>query len=397
MHHRPEIHVSIDVGCYQHSVAVGLSSGEVLEEFDIAHDPNGFSDFFRRIETQQKRYSSAPVCVAMEGYNGHARPFDSLIRQRDYRLFNINNLKLARFKEIFPAAAKTDRIDARKGLELFQLADHLPLAKGVLQEIAATPSVNDKLKRLTRRRKALVEEKVSLLSRLQTDLRATCPSLLAQTRDVSNRWFLNFLTHTDELTKLARLRPTTVSQIPGIGKKYSAIIRQWQAEAEFSHDVDYVGPMILEDAKRILELLSAIKALQSECEALMPESDLAERIDSLPGFGVICASELAGEIGTIERFRNESSLALYLGMANLSNSSGKRQGARAPNHVNKRAKSAMMTGVGRHRKLVPESQKYYEKKRTEGKKHNQAVRAPGRHLCRILFKMLSQDRDYEIR
>jgi hypothetical protein len=53
----------------------------------------------------------------MEGYNGWARPLDSLIRARGYRLYNINNLKLTRFKEIFPGAAKSDRIDARKGLE----------------------------------------------------------------------------------------------------------------------------------------------------------------------------------------------------------------------------------------------------------------------------------------
>jgi hypothetical protein len=65
----------------------------------------------------------------MEGYNGYARPLDSVVRQGGaYRLYNINNLKLARFKEIFPGAAKKARIDARKGLELFQLSDHLPLA-----------------------------------------------------------------------------------------------------------------------------------------------------------------------------------------------------------------------------------------------------------------------------
>jgi hypothetical protein len=64
----------------------------------------------------------------MEGYNGCARPLDAMVRRHGYRLYNINNLKLARFKEIFPGAAKSDRIDARKGLELFQLSDHLPLA-----------------------------------------------------------------------------------------------------------------------------------------------------------------------------------------------------------------------------------------------------------------------------
>jgi hypothetical protein len=90
-------------------------------------------------------------------------------------------------------------------------------------------------------------------------------------------------------------------------------------------------------------------------------------------------------------------VALYLGMANLDHSSGQHQGAKAPRHVNSRAKAAMMTGVDRHRKQVPASQRYYEKKRLEGKSHNQAIRALGRHLCRVIYQMLKQDRDYEIR
>lgn len=46
----------------------------------------------------------------MEGYNGHARPLDRQIQACGYRLFNVNNLKLARYQEIFPAPAKTDAI-----------------------------------------------------------------------------------------------------------------------------------------------------------------------------------------------------------------------------------------------------------------------------------------------
>ncbi len=56
-----------------------------------------------------------------------------------------------------------------------------------------------------------------------------------------------------------------------------------------------------------------------------------------------------------------------------------------------------MTGVDRHRKQVPESQRYYLKKRAEGKKHNQAIRALGRHLCRVIYKMLKDEREYEYR
>ncbi len=80
-HKALEIRVSVDVGCHSHNVAMGLSSGEVLEEFQIAHGPEGFKYFFGRIERQQKK-RRCPVAVAMEGYNGYARPLDAWTRGR---------------------------------------------------------------------------------------------------------------------------------------------------------------------------------------------------------------------------------------------------------------------------------------------------------------------------
>ena len=142
-----ELRVGIDVGSRCHNVAIGLSDGRLLEEFEITHTAAGFDDFFRRVETSAKRHA-APIAVAMEGYNGHIRPLDSLVGAKGWPVFNVNNLKLARFKEIFPAAAKTDRIDTKKTLELFQLRDHLPMARGVLQEIVPIPEENHILKRL---------------------------------------------------------------------------------------------------------------------------------------------------------------------------------------------------------------------------------------------------------
>ena len=107
--------------------------------------------------------------------------------------------------------------------------------------------------------------------------------------------------------------------------------------------------------------------------------------------------ELAGEIGTIARFKSEASLALYLGMATLDHSSGKLRGSKSPKHVNTRAKAAMINALDRHRKEVLQSRCYDETKRAGGKTHNQAIRALGRHLCRVIFKMLSENRPYRIR
>jgi transposase len=391
-----EIRVSVDVGCYSHSVAIGLSGGDLVEEFEIDHSPEGFRHFFTRIARQEKRHG-LPVSVAMEGYNGYARPLDRMVRQHDYRLFNINNVKLARFKEIFPGAAKTDRIDARKGLELFQLQDFLPAAKGVLQEVAAVPEENDLLKRLTRRRRRLVEERARVLNNLQADLQAVSPGLLDITGDASNVWFLRFLVSADSLEKLSRLRWSTLLRIRSVGVRYADAIQCWQKRAHFSDEVGYVSEMIQEDAFRILELRDKIRELDEKIAKVVESSREAVIVSSIPGFGPVSTAELAGEIGTIDRFESESGLALYLGMANLDNSSGKKKGSKTPKMVNTRAKAAMMAAVDSHRKCVPESQRYYEKKRAEGKKHNQAIRALGRHLCRTIFKMLKEGRQYEIR
>lgn len=388
-----ELRVGVDVGCHSHNVAIGLSTGEILEEFAISHEPEGFRQFFSRIEKHEQAFGY-PVAVAMEGYNGYARPLDTLVRARDWRLFNINNLKLARFKEIFPGAAKTDEIDARKALELFQLRDHLPVAKDVLQEVHATPQENEILKRLTRRRRRLVNERVRVLNNLQADLQAVCPGLLEITGEAGNLWFLRFLTSTEDLRKLARMRETTIRKIPGIGLKYTSVIVKWQKQAEFSREVEWVSDMILDDATRVLELHEKIENLELKMESVAEDSEIARRLATIPGFGPITTAELAGEIGTVDRFNSESSLALYLGMSNLDNSSGKHKGSKPPKQVNERAKSAMMIAIDRHRKKAPQSQKFYEKKRAEGKKHNQTVRALGRHFCRVIFKMLKDERDY---
>jgi transposase len=301
---------------------MGLSSGELLEEFEIDHRPEGFQEFFSRIEKHLKQ-KNCPVAVAMEGYNGYARPLDSLVRQRGYRLYNLNNLKFARFKEIFPGAAKSDRIDARKGLELFQLSDHLPLAKEVLQEVSGTPPENEILKRLTRRRRRLVNERVRVVNNLQADLQAVCPGLLEITVEASNQWFLNFLMSADTLPQLARLRRRTLLKIPSVGVKSASIIEGWQNRAHFSQEVEWVGEMIQEDAKRCLELDEKIKRLETKIAETAKDSKIAKLLRSIPGYGATCSSELAGEIGTVERFGRRRKFLAVCGHVHVKQQFGK--------------------------------------------------------------------------
>ena len=232
---------------------------------------------------------------------------------------------------------------------------------------------------------------------MQADLQAVCPGLLSISAQADNLWFLSLLSCREDICKLASLRQSTLLSLEGIGRKYASLIQAWQPQALFSDEAQWAGPMIVSDARRLLALKREIDALETSIAQIAQQSEIACRLYSVPGFGDICSAELAGEIGTQARFGSEASLALYLGMATLEHSSGKHSGAKRPRQVNTRAKAAMMTAVARHQENVPASRAYYDKKRAQGKTHNQAIRALGRHLVRVIWSMLKHGRDYELR
>jgi len=390
-----EIRVAIDVGSRTHHVGIGCTDGRVLEEFQITHNAKGFAQFFKHVE-KWKEQMGLPVVVAMEGLNGWARPLDRMILER-YELLNVNNVKLARFKEIFPGPAKSDLIDTRKMLQLMQMRVTLPMARKVLHRVITAPLENEQLKRFTRRRKQLVDDKIRLLSRLQSDLYAVAPGLLEITGEADNLWFLHLLTAREDLTKLARMKRSGLIEIRGVGKLYASRIEAWQPTAIFSEDVAWVGPMIISDANGVLELKQQIQALDKQIEQIAATSEIARRLRTIPGFGPTTSATLAGELGTLERFQSEASLALYSGMTRLDNSSGLYVGSKNTRQVNTHARAAMVTATARHINQVPESRAYYDKKRAEGKTYNQAVRALGRHMIRVIWSMIQQQRDYAVK
>lgn len=390
-----QLHVAIDVGSQLHRVVIGLDDGEPIEEFDCAHTPAGLNDFFSRVRKHAESHQPE-VCVAMEGYGGYARPLDSQILAQGWRLYAINNLKFVRFKEIFPAPAKTDAIDARRMLQLMQLRERLPMACAVLQEVAPVDQLHQQIKALTRRRKQLVSERMKISQRMQVQLQGAVPGLLAITGQADNLWFLNLLTCRSDLRKLKSVRQTSLLKLGGIGVGYAARIAEWQKTAIFAPSVAWVGPMIYADAMRILSLREAIARLEVQISGLTAQSRIAQRLLTMPGIGSVCASELAGEIGNIERFSDEASLAVYLGVAPLDRSSGKRVGARLPRQINPRARDALITAMAHHMQAVPASRAFYDRKRVEGKTHMQALRALARHMVRIIFSMLKNNRDYRL-
>jgi transposase len=210
--------VGIDVGCRQHRVAIARSNGDIVKEFRVPHTASGFGTLFSELE----HFASTlrlPIVIGMEGFHGYARPLDQWIGQKGYPLLNSNHLKLARFQELFSGPAKTDVIDARKIVELMRWAPHLQERRRVVTEVRQGDSVHQALKRLSRRRRPLVMEKVRIQNRMPADLPSVAPGLVDLAGSVDNLWFLHFLTARPSLRQLAGMRQESLLKTPGVGKK----------------------------------------------------------------------------------------------------------------------------------------------------------------------------------
>lgn len=393
-----EFSVGIDVGAYTHHVAIVNPDGHLNEAFEMPHQQTGFDHFFSRLDFYQKQLSATAV-IGMEGLGGYARPLDRQIQKVGFILLNLNNLKVSRFRQLFGADAKSDHRDALMIAQMVRLRTSLAgNGERVLYAAPPVDPLHQRIKRLARRQQRLIEEKVRLLMRMKADLLAVSPILLDLTQKIDTLWFLRLLVAYPDLSRLVRARAQTLLKIPGIGKSFLSRVQAWQTQAVLSDEADVVGPMLASDGARVLELLEQIKAYGDQLDVSCSKSLMAQRLESLPGFGPKCTARLTGEIGTIGRFDSESALAVYLGVACLDHQSGTSLKRGKPaRHVNKIAQAAMLTATDRHRHFCPQSQTYYQKKRTEGKNHNQAVRALARHLTRVIYRMLTQNRNYEMK
>lgn len=133
---------------------------------------------------------------------------------------------------------------------------------------------------------------VRVVNRLQSDLHAVCPGLLAITGEADNLWFLNFLTCRDKLSKLSKLRQSGLLAIRGVGKLYASRIRAWQPQAQFAPEIEWVGEMIRQDARRILALGANIKAMDQKAPPTRENALVSH-----------CADSLRNVVGALRRAR----------------------------------------------------------------------------------------------
>ena len=147
-------------------------------------------------------------------------------------------------------------------------------------------------------------------------------------------------------------------------------------------------------AEQLLALRRQRDEITSQVEALVEAHPLCEVLTSMPGIGVRTCARILTEV-TGKHFASAAHLASYAGIAPVTRRSGTSiRGEHPSRRGNKKLKRALFLSAfaALHH---PASRAYYDRKRAEGRRHNQAIIALARRRSDVLFAMLRDGTLYE--
>ena len=139
---------------------------------------------------------------------------------------------------------------------------------------------------------------------------------------------------------------------------------------------------------RLIALHTHSADIAAQVEALVEAHPLYPVLTSMPGVGVRTAAVfLAGTLG--KTFTTGAHLASYAGLAPVTRRSGSSiRGEHVSHGGNKRLKRAMFLSAFASLRTNPVSRTYYERKRAQGKRHNQAILALAHRRILTLHAMI---------
>lgn len=387
----------IDVGSESHHITILDEEDHILYNQKVAHKINEFAEnikLFKQIEKKE----GGKISFALEGKNGYSAPFDRILLNQGFTLYNVDNFKLKRFREAFAGEWRDDERDSLMLSKMLKLKEHINSQREkVFIKIEQPSPLTESLKLLSRHQQTLIDERVRLTNRLGKKLLEVSPQIL-ELGKLKNKKIIAILAKYPDFSKYKRITLCSLLKTKGIGKKGAFFLLKRLNNIEYMPGLtDIYKTIILSYAKRILELQKEINDIDKKLDETGEKSKEVKHLKTIPGVATKLASRFIGEIEDINRFPSEKRLAIYCGVACVDNNSGKVTKARAVYKANKICKQTLINMAGCSIRFSPQCKAYYLKKRTEGKAHNHSLRCLARQLIKVIYKMLTEDRDYIIR
>ena len=357
--------VGIDVGAYKHAAAVCRSGEREAEKavFRLSATRAGFDELDGWLGRQ------GPVeRVVLESSGHYYWPLASHLHRRGYQVAVVNPLQAKYFAKSRMQRSKSDPADART------LA-----ALGMSEEPRAKdPLLGAEAKEAARFWGGLVKEQAQVRQKLLRLVEIGFPELKECFEDPLCETALAVLREAPTARTAARKRVTTLADATRPGGRR----RLGENKARRLHELakDTIAPPEL-DTQMGFEvglLIQQFDLLEKQIEIAeqrvsgILDSELAQRLQTIPGVGPALAATFISEIGDIWRFDDFDQLAAYAGVHPKEQSSGtKGQNPETSWHMAKtgnafiRSAAYRMAVVGTQHNPVIRA--HYLRKRAQGK------------------------------
>jgi transposase len=402
-----QLFVGIDVGSRDNAVYIMLPDGSKHSSFSVQNNLGGAQTLSKRVVAALEASDLSAVVIGMEAtsvYGDNLMCFlreDGALGRFERKLHVLNPKQVKKFKDAYADLPKNDAVDA------FIIADNLRFGR-ITNAVYMDDYRYKALQNLTRARFYAVQNLTREKQRFMNYLFMKC-SGLAQEKVFSNNYGAAPLAVFEEFETPDDIANMDVEELAAFiaekGKNRSPRPLEIAKEVQAAARGSYRLPKTVNDSvNQVLSIsISSMRAIQTQIKALDKEierqfENIPNTLTSVPGIGKVFSAGMIAEIGDINRFDGQASLAKYAGLAWTQHQSGnfEAQHTRLIKSGNRFLKYYLCEAAFALVRCDTEYRRYYDLKYKEVNKyqHKRALALTARKLVRLVFRLLKDNRLY---
>jgi len=384
------VYCGLDVGKGERHACALDAAGTRLYDKALPNDEVALADVFTRLGEH------GTVLVVVDQPASIGALAIAVARSLGTEVAYLPGLAMRRIADLHPGEGKTDARDA------YVIADAARTMPHTLRRVGADDETLAGLSVLAGYDDDLAAQSTRLSNRLRDALLHVHPALERLLgKHIDRGGVLDLLAAAGTPAQLRALGADGIATVmrshsPRLAKTLPAkILTALDTQTVVVPGTAEFGRVITGVAAQLREVTAERAALAADLEARLDAHPLAEVLTSMPGVGFRTAIKILTIVGDGSAFPTAGHLAAYAGLAPVTRRSGSSiKGETRSQRGNHALKSALFLSA--FASLAdPTSRAYYDRKRSQGKRHNAALICLARRRVDVIFAMLRDREPYQ--